>query len=81
MTAHGDTMIEFASGGRRSCTDRTDLGFKTHHRIAAAKELIVHILRDEQPAFDPSPSTGQGGARPESRARLRACPVTKKYGE
>ena len=39
--------------------DRTD-GFKTHHRIAAAKELIVHIVRDEQP--DPVPGNDSQGA-------------------
>ena len=33
--------------------DRND-GFKCHHRIAAAKELIVHIVRDEQPESVPS---------------------------
>ena len=52
--------------------DRID-GFKTHHRIAAAKELIVHIVRDEQPSHTPSPSTVEGGARPESPRT--ACPV------
>ena len=78
QTAHGDTIIEFLDDVMQ---DRTD-GFKTHHRIAAAKELIVHIIRDEQPAHTPSPSTeetdkrgdsdtpspltGEGGARPES---------------
>ena len=56
QTAHGDTIIEFLDDVMQ---DRTD-GFKTHHRIAAAKELIVHILRDEQPAPTPSPSTGEG---------------------
>ena len=45
--------------------DRTD-GFKTHHRIAAAKELIVHIIRDEQPAHTPSPSTGEGRGEGDS---------------
>ena len=72
QTAHGDTIIEFLDDVMQ---DRTD-GFKTHHRIAAAKELIVHIIRDEQPAPTPSPSTtpsGEGGARPESPRR--ACPV------
>ena len=75
QTAHGDTIIEFLDDVMQ---DRTD-GFKTHHRIAAAKELIVHIVRDEQPAPTPSPSTtpspltGEGGARPESPRR--ACPV------
>ena len=53
QTADGDTVIEFLDDVMQ---DRTD-GFKTHHRIAAAKELIVHIVRDEQPSHTPSPST------------------------
>ena len=53
QTADGVTIIEFLDDVMQ---DRTD-GFKTHHRIAAAKELIVHIVRDEQPAHTPSPST------------------------
>ena len=56
QTADGDTIIDFLDDVMQ---DRTD-GFKTHHRIAAAKELIVHILRDEQPSHTPSPSTGEG---------------------
>ena len=53
QTADGVTVIEFLDDVMQ---DRTE-GFKTHHRIAAAKELIVHIVRDEQPAPTPSPST------------------------
>ena len=53
QTADGVTVIDFLDDVMQ---DRTD-GFKTHHRIAAAKELIVHIIRDEQPAHTPSPST------------------------
>ena len=53
QTADGDTIIEFLDDVMQ---DRTE-GFKTHHRIAAAKELIVHIVRDEQPSQTPSPST------------------------
>ena len=53
QTADGGTVIEFLDDVMQ---DRTD-GFKTHHRIAAAKELIVHIVRDEQPSHTPSPST------------------------
>ena len=49
QTADGGTIIEFLDDVMQ---DRTD-GFKTHHRIAAAKELIVHIVRDEQP--EPTP--------------------------
>ena len=75
QTADGVTVIEFLDDVMQ---DRTD-GFKTHHRIAAAKELIVHIVRDEQgshtpsPSTTPSPLTGEGVARPESPRR--ACPV------
>ena len=53
QTADGGTVIEFLDDVMQ---DRTE-GFKTHHRIAAAKELIVHIVRDEQPSHTPSPST------------------------
>ena len=53
QTADGVTIIEFLDDVMQ---DRTD-GFKTHHRIAAAKELIVHIVRDEQPSHTPTPST------------------------
>ena len=56
QTVDGVTIIEFLDNVMQ---DRTD-GFKTHHRIAAAKEFIVHIVRDEQPAPTPSPSTGEG---------------------
>ena len=53
QTADGVTIIEFLDDVMQ---DRTE-GFRTHHRIAAAKELIVHIVRDEQPSHTPSPST------------------------
>ena len=56
QTADGGTIIDFLDDVMQ---DRND-GFKTHHRIAAAKELIVHIVRDEQPSHTPSPSTGEG---------------------
>ena len=46
QTADGSTVIEFLDDVMQ---DRND-GFKCHHRIAAAKELIVHIVRDEYPA-------------------------------
>ena len=62
QTADGDTIIEFLDDVMQ---DRTD-GFKTHHRIAAAKELIVHIIRDEQPSQTPSPSTGEGWGEGDS---------------
>ena len=45
QTADGGTVIEFLDDVMQ---DRND-GFKCHHRIAAAKELIVHIVRDESP--------------------------------
>ena len=53
QTADGGTIIEFLDDVMQ---DRNE-GFKTHHRIAAAKELIAHIIRDEQPSHTPSPST------------------------
>ena len=56
QTADGVTIIDFLDDVMQ---DRAD-GFKTHHRIAAARELIVHIIRDEQPSHTPSPSTGEG---------------------
>ena len=56
QTADAGTIIDFLDDVMQ---DRTD-GFKTHHRLAAAKELIVHIVRDEQPSHTPSPSTGEG---------------------
>ena len=59
QTADGGTVIEFLDDVMQ---DRTD-GFKTHHRIAAAKELIVHIVRDEQPDPTPSPSTRETDQR------------------
>ena len=51
QTADGFTVVEFLDDVMQ---DRNE-GFKCHHRIAAAKELIVHIVRDEAP--DPSPDT------------------------
>ena len=62
QTADGVTIIEFLDDVMQ---DRND-GFKTHHRIAAAKELIVHIVRDEQPSHTPSPSAGEGRGEGDS---------------
>ena len=62
QTADGVTVIEFLDDVMQ---DRTD-GFKTHHRIAAAKELIVHIVRDEQGSHTPSPLTGEGWGEGDS---------------
>ena len=68
QTADGVTIIEFLDDVMQ---DRTD-GFRTHHRIAAAKELIVHIVRDEQgshtPSPSPSPSTRETDKRGDSTA-------------
>ena len=74
QTADGVTIIEFLDDVMQ---DRTD-GFKTHHRIAAAKELIVHIVRDEQPSHTPAPSTGEGwgeGDTPAVGADPRVRPL------
>ena len=84
QTADGGTIIEFLDDVMQ---DRTE-GFKTHHRIAAAKELIVHIVRDEQPAHTPSPSTtpspltGEGWGEGDSPVvgadpRVRPLPGSK----
>ena len=78
QTADGVTIIEFLDDVMQ---DRTD-GFKTHHRIAAAKELIVHIVRDEQPSHTPSPSTGEGWGEGDSPVvgadpRVRPLPGSK----
>ena len=78
QTADGGTIIEFLDDVMQ---DRTE-GFKTHHRIAAAKELIVHIVRDEQPSQTPSPSTRETDKRGDSTAvgadpRVRPLPGSK----
>ena len=78
QTADGGTVIEFLDDVMQ---DRTE-GFKTHHRIAAAKELIVHIVRDEQPSHTPSPSTRETDKRGDSTAvgadpRVRPLPGSK----
>ena len=78
QTADGVTIIEFLDDVMQ---DRAD-GFKTHHRIAAAKELIVHIVRDEQPSQTPSPSTRETDKRGDSTAvgadpRVRPLPGSK----
>ena len=75
QTADGGTIIDFLDDVMQ---DRTD-GFKTHHRIAAAKELIVHIIRDEQGSQTPSPSTREGWGEGDSPAvgadpRVRPLP-------
>ena len=74
QTADGVTVIEFLDDVMQ---DRND-GFKTHHRIAAAKELIVHIVRDEQPApTPPEPAPREGGG---SRAYYRhSCAEPAPY--
>ena len=71
QTADGGTIIDFLDDVMQ---DRTD-GFKTHHRIAAAKELIVHIVRDEQPAptpREPEPSSTVIPAKSLPRTRYGA---------
>ena len=80
QTADGGTIIDFLDDVMQ---DRTD-GFKTHHRIAAAKELIVHIVRDEQGSHTPSPSTGEGWGEGDSSvvpAEAGTHPRTAAMGE
>ena len=68
QTADGSTVIEFLDDVMQ---DRND-GFRPHHRIAAAKELIVHIVRDEQP--DPLPSEASASVSAEAPSSVRAEP-------
>ncbi len=69
QTADGVTVIEFLDDVMQ---DRND-GFKCHHRIAAAKELIVHIVRDEQPEPTPrEPVPEQSGIPAEATQRAEA---------
>ncbi len=69
QTADAGTIIDFLDDVMQ---DRND-GFKTHHRIAAAKELIVHIVRDEQPAPTPrEPVPEQSGIPAEAPQRAEA---------
>ena len=69
QTADGGTIIDFLDDVMQ---DRND-GFKTHHRIAAAKELIVHIVRDEQPESVPAEAPASVSA--EAPSSVRAEPV------
>ena len=55
QTRDGGTVIDFLD----DVMHNTDDGFKPNHRIAAARELISHILRDEQ-TLTPSPLAGAG---------------------
>ena len=59
QTADGFTVIEFLDDVMQ---DRNE-GFKPYHRIAAAKELIVHIVRDEAP--EPAPGEAPSSVHPE----------------
>ncbi len=90
QTADAGTIIDFLDDVMQ---DRND-GFKTHHRIAAAKELIVHIVRDEQPApntpvvpAESLPRTrygagtqGGGGGRSAAANPARTDPVERVEG-
>ena len=66
QTADGFTVIEFLDDVMQ---DRNE-GFKCHHRIAAAKELIVHIVRDEAP--EPAPGEAPSSVHPEPCRRVRS---------
>ena len=90
QTADGVTIIDFLDDVMQ---DRAD-GFKTHHRIAAAKELIVHIIRDEQPEAvpakagthprtvvmeEPAPEHPETGTAPTTVVPAKSLPRTR-YG-
>ena len=62
QTADGATVIEFLDDVMQ---DRND-GFRPHHRIAAAKELIVHIVRDEQPDTNTTVVPAEAGTHPSN---------------
>ena len=51
QTRDGGTVVEFLDAVMQNRED----GFKANHRIAAAKELISHIIRDEQHVHTPCP--------------------------
>ena len=79
QTADGVTIIEFLDDVMQ---DRTD-GFKTHHRIAAAKELIVHIVRDEQPEAVPAPTAvvpAEAGTHPRTVVMEEPAPEHPETG-
>ena len=71
QTAHGDTIVEFLDDVMQNRID----GFRPHHRIAAAKELALHIVRDETPA-PTAPGRGacprEGGGSREDRNPSRS---------
>ena len=69
QTADGGTIIDFLDDVMQ---DRVD-GFRCHHRIAAAKELIVHIVRDEQP--EPVPGDTSVSVSAQAPSSVRAEPV------
>ena len=79
QTADGGTIIDFLDDVMQ---DRTD-GFKTHHRIAAAKELIVHIVRDEQPEAVPAPTAvvpAEAGTHPRTVVMEEPAPEHPETG-
>ena len=76
QTADGDTIIEFLDDVMQ---DRNE-GFKTHHRIAAAKELIVHIIRDEQPDPPTSVVPAKAGTHPRTVVMEKPAPEHPETG-
>ena len=75
QTADGGTVIEFLDDVMQ---DRNE-GFKCHHRIAAAKELIVHIVRDEQ--REPVPGDTSVSVSAQAPSSVRAEPVLSTVEE
>ena len=69
QTADGSTVIDFLDDVMQ---DRVE-GFRCHHRIAAAKELIVHIVRDEAP--EPIPADAPPSVRAEPPSSAHPEPV------
>ena len=75
QTADGSTVIDFLDDVMQ---DRID-GFRCHHRIAAAKELIVHIVRDEEPESVPAESPQRAEASKHEWPASILWPEEYKY--
>ncbi len=73
QTADAGTIVDFLDDVMQ---DRND-GFKCHHRIAAAKELIVHIVRDEQPEPLPAEASVSVSAEAPDSVSAEAPPSVR----
>ena len=75
QTRDGDAIVEFLDDVMHNRVD----GFKAHHRISAARELISHILRDEHlaahipvvPAANPIVVPAKAGFLPQEPSPIQ----------